>query len=318
MLYRYFSKGFCLFSLMLFLIACGRQEERCYQGYIESENIYLASPYSGQLKQLAIQRGAVVKKGQLLFALDPYPELLNVQQTQFELTQAEQTYQNLVAPKRREEIEAIKAQIEQVQAQIVLAELRVKRYRELYAKKVAAKDILDEAVELYKERSNLKKQYQANLALAQQGARVEEIRAQAAQVNALRKRVANAQWMLSQKSLCAPVDGLIYDTYYRPGEFVPAQQPVLSLLSPNLIYVQFYVPLVEANRLSIGKKITFSCETCSEKYPAVISYVSSEAEFVPPLVYSRDNVDKLVFRVQARLKAFNRFKPGEPVLVFIN
>ncbi|TAL63572.1 MAG: HlyD family efflux transporter periplasmic adaptor subunit [Legionella sp.] len=302
-------------GLAFTLGSCSRQGHEHFQGYIEAENIYLASPYFGNLIVLNVVRGEQVKKGQLLFKLDPNPQEINISQVMGELEQAKNTLADLQKPRRLPEITAIEAQIEQTNAQIELATIRVDRFQKLYNKKVSDKDSLDAAIANLEQQKQLKEQYEANLALAKLGGREDQIKAQNALINSLTAKLKQAQWELDQKSIFAPESGMIFDTYYRSGEFVASQQPVVSLLVPQNIRVEFFVPLEYVAELHLGQKISFTCEGCKEDNPAVINYISPEVEYIPPLVYATDNYSKLVFRVKANIINASAFKPGQPVTV---
>ncbi len=118
----------------------------------------------------------------------------------------------------------------------------------------------------------------------------------------------NGNW--TKKSGYAPAEGLIFDTYFIKGEFVPSQQAIASLLTPDNIRIEFFVPAIALHYLHVGEKITFTCEGCSDDNQATIRYISPKAEYIPPLVYSNENADKLVFRVKASIHHPEQFKPG--------
>jgi HlyD family secretion protein len=301
--------------MVLLINGCNFNEKDQIEGYVEGENIYIASPFYGVLENLAVQRGDRVSKGTLLFSLDPNPQQMNINQAQADLAQALSVLADLKKPKRIQEIEAIEAQIAQTNAQITLADIRVSRYQKLVNKQASDKDSLDVALANLQQQKQLKTQYEANLALAKLGSRDDLIRAQQSQVDSLKAKIAIAQWELSQKTLYAPANGVIFDTYFRTGEYVTAQQPVLSLLTPENIRIEFFVPLEFLAKLKTGQKISFDCEGCAKNNPAVISYISPDAEFLPPLVYSRENNTKLVFRIKAQINSPVLFKPGQPVMV---
>ncbi len=305
-----------LILVTLTLSSCNRPEQQ-YQGYVEGENIYLASPFAGTLIKLNAQRGQHVKKGDLLFMLDPNPQDIVVDEANASVLQASKQLRDLEQPRRPAEIAAIQAQISQAEAQVELAEIRAKRNQILYNKHVLDKDSLDASLERHQELLQVKAQFQANLDLARQGARLEQINAQKAQIQALTAKANEAKWELSQKQQYAPDDGLIFDTYFRTGEFVTAQRPVLSLLTPTNTRIEFFVPLNDLNTMYVGQPIDFSCENCKKMKRAVITYISPEAEYAPPLVYSRDNDKKLVFRVKASVKTPREVIPGQPVIVYV-
>ncbi|AHE67973.1 HlyD family secretion protein [Legionella oakridgensis] len=301
---------------MVCLVGCGQSDHDQYQGYVEGEAIYLASPYSGVLVKKVVERGQQVKKDELLFKLDENPEILIIKERQSEIAQAQKIYKDLQNPKRIPEIAAIHAKISQVDSQLQLAELRVNRYRTLYEKDATDKDNYDEALARFKELEHLKAQYQSDLELALLGSREEQLNAQKAKISALNAQLNQAQWRLAQKRVVAPENGVILDTYYQQGEFVGSQKAVMSLLAPRHMRIEFFVPVKQLAKLHLGQVISFTCDGCDKKNKAVINYISPEAEFIPPLVYSRENSDKLVFRVKASIEKPNQFKPGQPVIVY--
>lgn len=308
--------------IMIFLIAlvtaCSKNA-RSYQGYIEGENIYLTSPFSGRLTQMLVTRGVRVKKGELLFTLEPKPQAFSVNQLEASLIASRQTLADLIKPKREEEIRAIKAQISQVDAQIDLAKVRVVRYETLLQRNAVDKDTYDEVVQKLKELESIKKEYEANLELALLGARTNQIEAQAAEVESVGEQLNIARWQLSEKEIYAPADGVIFDTYYLPGEYVSAERAIASLLAPENVHIEFFVPLVELKNLRVGSNLNFSYEGSIDVYEAIVSYISPEAEYLPPLLYSRENSDKIVFRIKAisNTKEAKLF-PGLPVSVSVN
>lgn len=307
-------KQFTPIGLILLLLSCGHSRHG-YQGYVEGENIYLASPNSGALIKLFVHRGEQVHRGQLLCWLDDDPQLLIVKQNEADLLQAKKILLDLKKPRRTPEIDAIEAQIGEAEAQLKLAALRMSRMQSLYKKQAIDRDSVDLAVATYEEKQQLKAEYQANLALAKLGSRQEQIKAQEKQVLALTAKFNETKWQLSQKRIYAPTDGFIFDTYFREGEFVPSQHAVLSLLPPANVRVEFFVPLSALPSLHLNQAIQFSCEGCLKTARAWINYVSPEAEYLPPLVYSRENNDKLVFRIKAKIEHPDEFKPGQAVWV---
>jgi len=299
----------------LLLAACNGSDDHVYQGYVEGENIYLASPYSGVLTEKNYNRGQTVKKGETLFQLDENPQQLVLKQREANLKQAQKQLADLKKPKRPSEIKAIEAQISQTESQLQLAALRVKRFQKLRKQQASDQDTVDAAIARFDELGQLKKQYQANLALAKQGARDEQIKAQQAKVESLVEAVKQSQWQLAQKTINAPNDGVLFDVFYRQGEFVPNQQPIAALLAPENIRIEFFVPVRALATLALGKTLYFDCAGCAADNKAVISYISPEAEYVPPLVYSEKNYSKLVYRIKAKMVNAVQFKPGQPVIV---
>ncbi len=313
---RYCSR--LIYFILLILLGCGKQEDQ-YQGYVEAENIYISSPYGGKLLELGATRGKLVEKGDVLFELDPNPEALELTQREALYKQSIDTLEDLKKPKRQAEIDAIQAQIQQAEAQLSLASIRMKRYQTLYDRHVMDKDSLDAAVERYHEVEALKAQLTANLQLAHLGARDDRISAQSYGAASILSKIKEIKWQIGQKKLSAPTAGVIFDTYYRPGEYVESGHPVMSIVAPENTHVEFFVPLKALSNLHLGKVIHFTYENENEpeRIRAKIVYISPEAEYMPPLVYSRDNSEKLVFRIKADVLSRTRLIPGEPVIVLV-
>ncbi len=93
------------------------------------------------------------------------------------------------------------------------------------------------------------------------------------------------------------------------------RQPVVRLLPPGNIKLRFFVPQDELGRLRLGQALEAACDGCGAPIPARISYIATQAEYTPPVIYSREVRGKLVFMVEARPQAdqATRLHPGQPV-----
>jgi HlyD family secretion protein len=91
-------------------------------------------------------------------------------------------------------------------------------------------------------------------------------------------------------------------------------QPVVSLLPDANRKIRFFLPEAALSRARIGQRIDVACDGCSEGLAAEIDLIATEAEYTPPILYSKDSREKLVFRVEARpLAAAAELKVGQPV-----
>lgn len=134
----------------------------------------------------------------------------------------------------------------------------------------------------------------------------------AAQVRVLREQLAN-------KSVQIPAAGEVTELYYRPGEWVPPGQPVLSLLPDDKRRIRFFVPESIVATLHTGQTIEARCDGCAAPIPATIDFITTQAEYTPPVIYSQGSREKLVFRVEAIPSPQDapRLRPGLPVEVNI-
>ncbi len=300
---------------MLGIAGCSQPRQNAYQGYAEGEFVRVAVPFAGTLTKLGVARGGQVKTGDQLFVLEQENEAASRIEAEDRVKRSEAQLENLKKGRRVPELEAIEAQKAEAQAALRLAESQLKRQERLAASGFISKDALDQfRSAVARERARVA-EYEAQLQTARLTARQDEIRAAEFDVAAARAALAQADWRLAQKSVAAPQDALVHDTLYVQGEWVPAGSPVVSLLPPQNIKVRFFVPERDLGRIRVGDKVLISCDGCPQTVTAPITYVSPQAEYTPPVIYSTETRAKLVFLVEARPAAAEAtlLKPGQPV-----
>jgi HlyD family secretion protein len=238
-------------AMALLFAACNHRPQDRFQGYVEGEFVYVASPLAGQLETLSVQRGQQVTAGQPLFALDETAE---------------------------------KAAREQIKAALVLSEAELARQEKLFRSGVAASQDLDRAV----------------------SARDQD-----------KKRLDQTDWSFDQKKQDAPQSGLVYDTLFRQGEWVPAGKPVVVLLPPQNVKVRAFVPETIVGSIHYGQTAEVRVDGVKNPFIGKVSYISPRAEYTPPVIYSRETRVKLVFMVEFIFdsQAAANLHPGQPVEV---
>jgi HlyD family secretion protein len=299
----------------VFPFGCTPQTEPVLQGYAEGDYVRVGAPFAGSLSSLYVQRGAQVKQGDPLYVLEQESEKAARQQAEEQLKGAEAQLANLQKGKRPDEVAAAAAQLAQAEASLRLSEAQFKRDEKLIGDGVISKERLDRSRSALDSDRNRVSQLSAQLRITQLGARIDEIRAAEAQLAASKAMLAQAQWKLDQKSIRSPVTGFVQDTFYVQGEWVNAGNPVVSLLPPGNIKVRFFIPEVALGKVRVGQAVKISCDSCGSPIRAAISYISSEAEYTPPVIYSKENRGKLVYLAEARPDPADAVKlhPGQPV-----
>jgi HlyD family secretion protein len=140
-------------------------------------------------------------------------------------------------------------------------------------------------------------------------------------VSALRvaeARVVTSQTRLARRNGFAPVAGTIQQIYFREGEMVPAQRPVLSIMPPGNMKLRFFVPEPDLPKLAIGDEVRIACDNCAADLTAKIYFIATSAEYTPPVIYSLDERNKLVYLVQARPSRPDALRVGQPISVYLN
>jgi HlyD family secretion protein len=124
-----------------------------------------------------------------------------------------------------------------------------------------------------------------------------------------------AQTRLDRRKLASPVAGVVQQIYFRPGETVPASRPIMSVLPPGNIKVRFFIPEQFLARIAIGNEVRVTCDGCASNITAPITFISRNAEFTPPVIYSLEERSKLVYLVEARPAQTDMLRVGQPVSV---
>ncbi len=106
----------------------------------------------------------------------------------------------------------------------------------------------------------------------------------------------------------------VEDTFFLPGEFIQAGSPVVSLFIPASSKARFFIPQNKIAKTKIGQSVIINCDGCSKDIKAHITYIASRPEYTPPVIYSKDAREKLVFMVEAKPKEIqHELHPGLPV-----
>lgn len=263
-------KNICSLALAAISIAgCSPNASNEFQGYVEGEYVYVASPLGGTLQRLAVARGDQVTTGQLLFQLERRSEADAARQASNNLAQAK--------------------------ASLALSEAQYARREQLRNdQEVISAEELDQA-------------------RAQRDA-------DQAQVDAQTAALAKADWSFEQKEQVAPTNAFVQDTLYRIGEWVATGKPVVQLLPPANLKVRFFVPETALPKIQPGQTVSVSFDGDKHAYSAMVNYISTEAEFTPPVIYSQENRAKLVYMIEAKFSPADAtdLRPGQPVDVRLN
>ena len=88
--------------------------------------------------------------------------------------------------------------------------------------------------------------------------------------------------------------------------------PILSLYDPGRLKVIFFVPEARRAGLSLGQQLSVTCDGCAAALQAHVTRIAPEPQFTPPILYSRDERGRLVFRAEAQVATADGLSPGQP------
>ncbi len=299
----------------LAISACTQAPGTGYPGYLEADYAYIGVPVAGRLDSLSARRGAAVEAGDELFALDGELEALQVQEAEARLSEAQARRADLSIGRRPEEIRVIAGRVREARSAAALAGTELERVRELHGRGLVAADALDRArASEQQARARL-----ASLTAEQQSAdlagRPDAIAAADAAVAAAAAVVEQARWRREQVAARAVAEAEVVETFYEPGEWVPAGSPVLKLLPHAALHVRFYVPLAERAQWQAGQDVAVRCSGCPETLRAKVRLIAPGPEYTPPVIYSESRSEDLVYRVEAELLDRSLLAPGLPATV---
>jgi HlyD family secretion protein len=304
----------------IFIAGCSADSSKVFQGYIEGEYVYVASPLGGALTNLVVARGDQVKTGQMLFELERGSEADAVQQAEKNLAQAQSQLDDLNKGKRPTEIASMEAQLEGAKANLNLAAADLARREQLGGADVISKEELDQARAQRDADQAQVDQLTADLETAKLGGREDAVHAAEAAVESQTAALDKARWSYDQKVQFAPTNAFVQDTLYRQGEWVAAGNPVVELLPPENLKVRFFIPQAVLPRIKTGQTVSVTFDGGSHPYAATVNYISTQAEFTPPVLYNRENRAKLIFMIEAKCSPADAadLRPGQPVDVKIS
>jgi len=261
-------------------------------GRLESTEVQIASKIPGRVAEVLVDEGDRVARGQLLARLDTRTLEASRNQAEAEVLRA------------RETLAANEANVQLRQSEKRLASQELKRFRQLSERGFASGQQLDQQQARFDTSNAAVTAAQAQVAAAR------------AAIGASQARVAQLTSEIDDSSLRAPIDGVIQLRLAEPGEVLGAGGRVFMMIDPSDQYMNLYLPAAVVGKLTVGADARIVLDALPEQpLPAKITFVAAKSQFTPKEVETRDERQKLVFRVKLRLNdpsAVPQAKPGMP------
>lgn len=296
-----------------FLAACA-PEAPVVTGYVEGEFLLIAPVATARVAEVSVRRGQHVPRGETLVQLEQLDATIALAEANAALARAQSQLADLREGRREAEIRVIEASLASARAQEAEADIEASRLRQLLERGAVAQAQIDEAQTRLDVARARVAETEANLEVARLPARghiIAEAEAAVAQASATRDAAA---WQHDQRTLHAPAAGTVFELLRREGEIAGPQAPVLTFLPDGAVVLRLYVPEADIARIGPGDDLRVTCDGCPSDLSAIVTYVSDEAEFTPPVIYSVESRQKLVYLVEARpTPGMVALKPGQIV-----
>ncbi|MFI4918375.1 MAG: HlyD family secretion protein [Legionellales bacterium] len=274
---RYKMRKLLLIGLMVLFVAACHKEDKSFSGYLDTELVYLSADFGGRLVDLSVQKGQLVKNKQFLFKLEQTNELYN-----FEISQLN--------------TKDLLTQREQISIQLKYNDINYRRIQAMRKQNAASQNDLEAA--------------QRDVNVSKQQLAAMDVKIHSSQID-----TADKKWQVTRKENVASEKGIVFDTYYTKGEFVQAGYPIISLITKNNIKAIFFVPEEKLGQLTLNAPVNIKTDENAHFAKGHIFYISNIAEYTPPILYSREERQGLVFRVEAKidLPDLEKIHLGQPV-----
>lgn len=286
-----------------------------WNGYVEADYVYVAAVSSGTIMSLAVAEGDMVAPGDVLFMLNDAQYRAAVSAAEARTGAANAALANLMTGSRSDEIEVIRASLAKAEADLRLAQENATRTQKLFEGGLTSRANLDQALAALASAEATVRQLEAQLKVAELPARDAQQQQALANVAVAQADADKARADLADRVVKAPVSGRIERLYFASGETPAAGAPVVSLLAADALKVKFYVAEADRPGFALGDTVSVTCDGCAGEIAARLTYVASDPQFTPPIIYSRDERQRLSFLAEATIAGGAGLLPGQPVTV---
>ena len=261
-------------------------------GRLEATEVQIAAKTPGRLAEVLVDEGDRVTQGQLLARMDTRTLEASRAQAEAEVLRARQT------------LAANEANVQLRKSEKLLASQELTRFRQLSQRGFASGQQLDQQQARFDTSNAAVVAAQAQVAAAK------------AAIGSSEAQVAQLTSEIDDSSLRAPINGVIQLRLAEPGEVLGAGGRVFMMIDPSDQYMNLYMPASVVGKLTVGADARIVLDALPDQaLPAKIAFVAAKSQFTPKEVETRDERQKLVFRVKLRLtdpSAVPQAKPGMP------
>lgn len=308
-----------LFLSTVFLSSCTEKKPTVLNGYVEANYTRLSSVFGGRLEEIVVKSGDVINAKSKIFSLNNTAELAAVNEATARVQKSEVVLSDLETGAGENEISVIRGQLKEAQAIFKLAQINFNRQKKLLAEGLISQASFDLSKSQFEQASAKIESINAQLKVLKSPARIGQTQAQSAETTSAKEIYKQKLWAYSQKEVFAPKkppEFIVENVYFQVGEFVPAGVPVVSLLAESEKFIRFFIPQEKLAQIKIGGQVNIICDGCESQY-AKINFISTNAEFTPPILYNRENRAKLMFRVEALPEKPQNLKVGMPIDILL-
>lgn len=297
-------------------------------GRIEAVEIDISTKTAGRISEIYAQEGDFVEAGQELARMDTRQLEARQREAEAQLRRATISIDtaNSLVSQRQAEQEAAQAVVAQRQAELEAAQKRLERAERLSQSNAVSQQVLDDARATAQAAKATVSAAEAQVAASRAAitaSRAQVVDAEAA-VEAAQATIDSIETEIDDSILTSPRNGRVQYRIAQPGEVLSAGGRVLNLVNLEDVHMSFFLPTAQAGRVAIGADVRLVLDAAPQYIiPAEVSFVADTAQFTPRTVETREERQKLMFRVKARIppellrKHIEQVKTGLPGMAYV-
>ncbi|WP_392551299.1 HlyD family efflux transporter periplasmic adaptor subunit [Orbus wheelerorum] len=297
-------------------------------GRIEGTEINISTKLAGRIKAINVEEGEFIKKGQSLAIMDTDTLVAQLNEAKAKYLQAvsdESSAKAQLALKMNDKL-AAQSVVHQRESDLDIAQKHLARTAQL-AKKgaLSAQDLDNDNAATNSAKAVLATaKSQVDAAQAAIDAANANVQSATAAIKVAEANIAQIEADINDSTLTSPVDGRIQFKIAQPGEVLAAGGKVLNLINLSDVYLTFFLPETVAGKIGIQDEVRLVLDALPDiTIPAKVTFVSSIAQFTPKTVETKDERQKLMFRVKAQISPelltcyINYVKTGLPGVAWL-
>lgn len=277
---------------VLMLGACknGEHTSDAY-GNFEAVETIVSSEAVGKLLAMEVKQGDKIEAGQLIVVVDTTEFLLKKQQTLAQLSASETKKQNVTA-----QINVLKEQKKNV---LTTQQRLSKMFNDQAATQQQMDDINGQVNVLERQITSTNTQFQLI----------------SSEMEVINRQMDLLDEQLTKCFIKSPINGTILETYLETGELVSPGKPILKMADLSTLELKAYVSGDQLSKVKLGNEVKVLIDsggTEMQPFTGKISWISSEAEFTPKIIQTREERVKLMYAVKVVVSNDGALKIGMP------
>ncbi len=266
--------------IALWLVGCNTYEMSDAYGQFETDRITVSAQVNGELTSFNAKEGMRLVAGQEVGIIDTTQIYLKKQELRATMRSV------------RSQIDKLDAQAEVYKSQLATARKELNRLKALQADNAATQqqiDLMEGQV------TTLQKQIDA-VEVQKQSVDTE--------IRTIQTRIAQIEDQMDRARISNPSQGTVLRSYANPGELMTQGRPLYELANLEELTLKVYVSGAQLSQIKLGQQVEVLFDKNAESYDSVqgkISWISSEAEFTPQMIQTKEERVTQVYAVEIRV-----------------